>query len=161
MQVGRFLTRALVGGLFIGHGTQKLFGWFGGSGLDGTEQMMEQLELRPARRNAVIAGATEAVGGALLVAGLATPVAAAGLIGVMVTAVRKVHLPNGVWNANGGYEFNLVMIATLASIAERGPGKLSLDALCRMERHGKRYGLGAIAAGIAASTAAIEMGRRG
>ena len=95
MQLGRLIARTVIGSLFIGHGTQKLFGSFGGPGLQGTDGMMEALNMRPARRNSLAAGLTETTGGALLVAGLATPLAAAGLIGVMVTAIRKVHRPLG------------------------------------------------------------------
>ena len=65
MKIGRLLVRLVVGGLFIGHGTQKLFGWFDGPGPDGTEQMMYSLDMHPARHNALAAGATEAAGGAL------------------------------------------------------------------------------------------------
>ena len=95
MSIGRLAARTLIGGLFIGHGTKKLFGWFGGPGRAGTEAMMEFIEMRPAKVQALAAGATETAGGALLAAGLATPLASAALTGVMTTAIRKVHLPNG------------------------------------------------------------------
>jgi putative oxidoreductase len=160
MQIGRFLARLVIGALFIGHGTQKLFGSFGGPGLEGTSGMMESLDLRPARRNAVAAGAAEAGGGALLVAGLATPLACAALIGTMITAIRKVHLPNGPWAANGGYEYNVALIAALVALAEDGPGTLSLDAVLGMQRKGSAWGILALLLGAAASTAAIEAGRR-
>src|SRR3954469_11848996 len=91
MNIARLTARAVIGGLFVGHGTQKLLGWFGGPGLEGTAGMMESLELNPPRRNALAAGLTETVGGGLLVLGLATPLASAGLIGTMITAIRKVH----------------------------------------------------------------------
>jgi putative oxidoreductase len=93
MEIGRLAARAVIGGLFIGHGTQKLFGWFGGPGLSGTEQMMGALEMRPTKANAIAAGVSEAAGGTLLVLGAATPVAAASLIGTMATAIHKVHGP--------------------------------------------------------------------
>jgi putative oxidoreductase len=160
MSVGKLAARVVIGGLFVGHGTQKLKGWFGGPGLDGTEGMMGSLNMHPARRNAVAAGATEAVGGALLALGLATPVAAASLIGVMVTAIRKVHLPNGPWATNGGWEYNAVLIAALVVLAEQGPGKFSLDRALRLDRSGVAWGLGALALGAVASAATIEAGRR-
>ena len=69
MTFGIAILRAVVGGLFIGHGLQKLKGWFGGPGLEGTEQMMQSLEMEPARRNAVVAGAVETAGGAMVAAG--------------------------------------------------------------------------------------------
>jgi putative oxidoreductase len=160
MQLGRLIARGVIGSLFIGHGTQKLFGSFGGPGLEGTDGMMTALEMRPARRNSLAAGVTETAGGALLVAGLATPLAAAGLIGVMVTAIRKVHLANGPWAANGGWEYNAVLIAALAALAEDGPGDLSLDAVTGLERRGARWALLALGLGALASTATIELGRR-
>lgn len=161
MGFGRLIARAVIGGLFVGHGTQKLFGSFGGPGLDGAAGMMESLNLRPARRNALAAGVTETAGGALLAAGLATPAAAASLIGVMVTAIRTVHLKNGPWAANGGYEYNVVLITALLALVDGGPGKLSLDAWLGMDRTDSRWALGALALGAAASTATIELGRRG
>lgn len=161
MQIGRFLARAVIGSLFLGHGAQKLFGSFGGPGIEGTSGMMESLDLRPARRNAYAAGAAETGGGALLIAGLATPLACAALIGTMVTAIRKVHLPNGPWAANGGYEYNVALIAALAALAEDGPGNLSLDRLLGTERTGPAWGLVALVGGLAASFAVVELGRRG
>jgi putative oxidoreductase len=160
MSLVRLGARALIGGLFIGHGTQKLAGWFGGPGLAGTEGMMASLHMHPTRRNALAAGVTETAGGTLLALGLATPLASGALIGVMVTAIRKVHLPNGPWAANGGWEYNAMLIAALAVLAEQGPGAASLDHVLGVERSGVRWGLGALALGAAASTAAIEAGRR-
>ena len=124
MKFARMLLRLVVGALFVGHGTQKLFGWFGGHGLDATSQMFEAIGARPGRLNAVAASTTETAGGALLVLGLATPLAAAGLIATMLTAINRVHLKNGPWNTNGGYEFNLVLIAALLALveADEGPG---------------------------------------
>jgi len=161
MHIGRFLARAVIGALFIGHGTQKLFGSFGGPGIEGTTGMMESLDLRPARRNAYAAGVAEAGGGALLVAGLATPLACTALIATMVTAIRKVHLPNGPWAANGGYEYNVALVAALVALAEDGPGDLSLDHALGMERRGSAWGLVSLVAGLVGSTLAIEVGRRG
>ena len=160
MHVGRLGVRTVIGSLFIGHGTQKLFGWFDGPGPAGTEAMMESLRLRPVRRNAIAAGATEATGGLMLLAGLATPAAAAGLIGVMSTAIRTVHLPKGVWNSGGGYEYNLTLIAAMLALVETGPGDLSLDHLLKLEKRGPAWALAALAVGLAASTAVVTLGRR-
>jgi Predicted membrane protein len=160
MQLARFAARAVIGGLFFGHGTQKLMGWFGGPGLEGTDKMMDALQMHPPRRNALAAGVTEAGGGLLLATGLATPLAAASLTGVMVTAIRKVHAPKGVWNSNGGYEYNAVLIAAVATVAEAGPGKLSLDHALGIERKGTRWALGALAVGVASSFVTTELGRR-
>src|ERR671929_2173466 len=147
MSMGRLVARTVIGGLFIGHGTQKLFGWFGGPGRAGTEAMMEQINMRPAKVHALLAGTTETVGGSLLAAGLATPVAAAALTGVMTTAIRKVHWPNGPWAANGGWEYNVVLIAAITALVDTGPGDLSLDHLLGTERRGPGWALAALALG--------------
>jgi putative oxidoreductase len=160
MKLGRLIARILIGGLFVGHGTQKWFGWFGGPGLDGASQFMHSLGLRPARRNAVAASATEAVGGAMLIAGALTPLAAAALIGTMITAIRTVHLKNGPWAANGGYEYNLALIAVLLALVDGGPGELSVDGALGIHDTGTAWALAALAAGVAGSTLVIEAGRR-
>ncbi len=160
MTVARLAARAVIGGLFVGHGTQKLKGWFGGPGLDGTAGFMEVLGMRPAKQNALAAGLSETAGGALLAVGLATPVAAASLIGTMIVAIRKVHLSKGPWNANGGYEFNLVLIASIAALVESGPGPVSLDHLLGIEKKGYGWALAALATGAVASTVAIEAAKR-
>ncbi|QGG96650.1 DoxX family protein [Actinomarinicola tropica] len=160
MGLGRLFARIVIGGLFAAHGLQKLAGWFGGPGREGTEQMAEHLDLRPARANALLVGGVETAGGALVVAGAATPVAAAGLIGTMVTAIRKVHLANGPWATKGGYEFNLTLIAALVALAETGPGPLSVDRVLGTERRGPAWALGALAVGAAASSAVVAVGSR-
>jgi putative oxidoreductase len=161
MNIGRLAARVVIGSLFVGHGTQKLFGWFGGPGLEGTEQMMGALEMRPTRPNALAAGITETAGGALLVAGAATPLAASALIGTMATAIRKVHAPKGVWAAEGGWEYNAVLIAALTALIDSGPGDLSVDKAMGRDGWGPAWALGGLGVGIAASSAAIAMGRRG
>jgi putative oxidoreductase len=160
MSIGPLIVRVVVGSLFVGHGMQKLAGWFGGSGIEGTEKMMDKLDLQPSRSNAVASGATEAVCGGMLVAGLATPIAASGLVATMVTAVRTVHWRNGVWNSNRGWEYNAVLIASLFALVEAGPGAVSMDAARGRVRSGFGWAFGALAAGAAASTAVVELGRR-
>jgi len=122
--------------------------------------MMQSINMHPARRNSIAAGVTETAGGAMLAIGLATPLASAGLIGTMITAIRKVHLANGPWAANGGWEFNAVLIEALVALAEEGPGEVSVDRLLGHDRSGVAWGLGALALGAVVSTAAIEAGRR-
>lgn len=104
MKIARLLLRLSVGGFFVGHGTQKLFGWFGGHGLGATAAGFEQMGMRPGKANAIAAGAAEAGGGALLAAGLSTPLAGSLLTATMLTAIQKVHGKNGPWLSNGGYE---------------------------------------------------------
>ena len=161
MSIARLAARTVIGGLFIGHGTQKLLGWFGGPGPEGTEAMMESLQLRPGKTHALLAGTTETVAGSLLAVGLATPAAAAGLTGVMTTAIRKVHLPNGPWAANGGWEYNVVLIAAMTALVDTGPGDLSLDHLLGIERRGPGWALGALTLGVGTAAATMAIGRRG
>jgi putative oxidoreductase len=160
MHIGRLVARLVIGGLFVGHGTQKLFGWFGGPGLKGTEQMMGALEMRPTRANAIAAGVSETAGGALLIAGAATPAAASSLIGTMITAIRKVHQDKGVWNAEGGWEYNAVLIAGLVALIDAGPGEFSVDSALGREQWGPAWALAGLAVGAVASSAAIALGRR-
>ncbi len=133
MKIGRLLLRLTVGGFFFGHGTQKLFGWFGGNGLEATAQGFEHIGLRSGRRNAIAAGAAEAGGGALLATAVATPLAASVLTATMLTAIRTVHAKNGPWVTNGGYEYNVVLIAAVLALAEDGsrehPGRVATGAL--------------------------------
>lgn len=154
MKIGRLLLRLIVGSLFFGHGTQKLFGLFGGHGLDATANMFEGLGMRPGRRNAIAAGLAEAGGGAGIALGFATPLSAATLTSVMLTAINRVHLKNGPWVANGGYEYNAVLIAAVIALAEVGPGELSLDHALGTERSGPGWALFALAAGVAGAAGA-------
>jgi putative oxidoreductase len=156
MSVGRAILRAIVGVLFVGHGTQKLFGWFGGSGRDATAQMMEKLELRPPKAHALSAGAAEAAGGALLAAGLLTPVASTLLSGVMITAIRKVHWKNGAWNTSGGYEYNLVLLAALFALTADGPGSYSVDRRILPRLRGPKLAFAQLAAAFAGSELATS-----
>jgi putative oxidoreductase len=154
MKIGRLLLRLVVGGFFIGHGTQKLFGWFGGNGLQGTAEGFEQLGLKPGRVHASAAGAAETGGGALLILGLQTPLAAAAITATMLTAIKTVHLKNGPWVADGGYEYNAVVIAVVLALAELGPGPISLDALRGRERVGVGSAFAALAVGAAGALGA-------
>ena len=154
MKLGRLLLRVTVGGLFVGHGTQKLFGWFGGHGLDATANMFDSIGMRPGNRNAIAAGVAEAGGGAALAAGFATPLAAATLTSVMLTAINRVHLKNGPWLTNGGYEYNAVLIAAVLVLAEVGPGELSLDHALGQERSGPGWAVLALALGVAGAVGA-------
>ena len=143
MKLLRVLLRVLIGGLFVGHGTQKLFGWFGGHGLDGTSGFFESLGLRPGKPNAIAAGAAEAGGGALLVAGVGLPLAGAAITGTMTTAIRHVHGPKGPWTTEGGWEYNAVLIAATLAVVE--------------DYCGLGWALGAGAAGAAGSLAISQL----
>jgi putative oxidoreductase len=150
MKIGRLLLRFALGGFFVGHGTQKLFGWFGGHGLEGTGQFFETLGMRPGKRNALAAGAAEAGGGAMMVLGLAVPLAAAMLTATMLTAINRVHLKNGPWLTDGGYEYNVVLIAAALTLAEVGPGEPALGG----NWDGPSAALAALVLGIAGAAGA-------
>jgi putative oxidoreductase len=156
--LGRLLIRVTVGSIFVEHGTQKLFGWFGGHGPEGTGQFFESIGLRPGRRQAITAGVAETAGGALLALGLATPAAAAALGSVMVTALRTAVWRDGIKAGTGGYE--LLLLANAVAVADLGPGRLSLDALLGQERRGVRWGAVALGGALVGSAIAIESGRR-
>ena len=160
MKLGTLLVRLLVGGLFVGHGTQKLFGWFGGHGRAGTAGFFESIGLGPGDRNAVAAGASEAAGGAMLAAGLATPLAASLISGPMITAIRSVHAPNGPWVTNSGWEYNAVLLAAVFAVADTGPGTVSLDHALGIERSGPGWALLQLAAAAAGSAAVLSAGKK-
>jgi putative oxidoreductase len=151
MDLGRTALRFVLGPLFVGHGTQKLFGWFGGHGLEGTGAFFEQLGLRPGKRQAASAGAAEAVGGVLLTLGALTPVAAGLITGTMITAIRKVHAPKGPWVTDGGYEYNLTVIAAMLALTEAGPGRPSVDEAVFPQLKGNGWALAQFAGSAAAT----------
>ena len=148
MKIGMAVLRLVIGLLFVGHGMQKLAGWFGGGGVEGTAQGFEAMGIKPGRDNAVAAGVSEAGGGALLAAGLATPLAATMISGAMGSAVYHVHGNNGPWVSKGGWEYNVVLIAAVFAVAAAGPGELSLDHALGTERSGPAVALAAIGAGL-------------
>jgi putative oxidoreductase len=151
MGLGTLAVRGTLGPLFVGHGTQKLFGWFDGHGLEATAGGFESMGLRPGKRHAIAAGAGEALGGALLTLGAFTPLAASLITGSMTTAIRRVHTPNGPWVTKGGWEYNAVIIATMAAVAEHGPGPLSVDGRLMPRLKGPAFAALAIGAGVAGS----------
>ncbi len=131
MQValGLLLLRLTFGLIFFAHGAQKLFGIFGGHGLQGTTKMVEMLGLRPAKWWAIAAAVGETLGGVLMALGLLTPLAALLIAATMLVAMLRVHAPKGFWNSQGGYEYNLVLFVLAIAFALIGAGTYSLDAL--------------------------------
>ncbi|MFF9065604.1 DoxX family protein [Streptomyces sp. NPDC014891] len=124
--LGLLVLRVGTGAVLAAHGTQKLFGWFGGGGIDGTTKAMEAMGFHPARESAVAAGLGEAGGGALLALGLATPAAGAAAAGAMTGAVA-VHAPAGFFAQGGGYEYPAFLGFVAAAIGVTGAGRYSLD----------------------------------
>jgi putative oxidoreductase len=161
MEEGLLILRIVVGALFIGHGAQKLFGIWGGHGLEGTARFFEGIGLRPGRFHATAAGFNEFAGGALLLLGLFTPLAAVLLIATMTAAVVTVHGPKGPWSSDGGYEYNLVLAAVAFAVTAIGPGTLSLDNALGLDDGGIGWALGALALGVAGGIGAVVWGRMG
>ena len=126
MNTGLLILRIVVGLLLVGHGSQKLFGTFGGPGIAGTGGWFESVGFRPGKSMAVVAGLSELVGGLLIAAGLLTPLASAIVIGTLLVAT-SVHLPSGLWATNGGFEMPLLYITAAVALAFTGPGAWSLD----------------------------------
>jgi putative oxidoreductase len=159
MDLALLVLRLVVGLLFAAHGAQKLFGAFGGGGLDGTADMFDNIGLRPGWLHARAAGTAEFLGGALLALGLFTPFAAAALIAVMTAAVVTVHAPNGIWNTNQGYEFNLVLAAAVFALSGVGAGSWSLDSAFGLGLHGAAWAIGALVVGVIGGAGSVLAGR--
>ncbi|MCQ4081445.1 DoxX family protein [Streptomyces sp. RB6PN25] len=126
--VGLLALRLAAGSLLFAHGTQKLFGWFGGAGPQGTGAAMEQMGYKPGVPSAVAAGLGETCGGTLLALGLATPAGGAAAAGVMAGATAF-HAPNGPFASNGGFELPVLAGSVAVGLGLTGPGRLSLDHL--------------------------------
>lgn len=148
MSVGLLILRLVVGLSLAAHGAQKLLGWFGGYGLTGTGQFLEQLGFRPGRAYAAQAGLAEVLGGLFLAAGFLTPGAGAAIVAVMVVAAVSVHVKNGFFAQSGGYEYTLVLGGAALALAFTGPGALSVDQALGISWSGERWGLAALAAGL-------------
>ena len=137
MDTGLLIARMVLGLLMAAHGTQKLFGWFGGYGLAGTGGFFEQLGFRPGRFFAAAAGTTEVVGGLLVAAGLLGPLGPALILSVMVVAIVTVHWPHGLFAQNNGIETPLLYAVGAVALALTGPGAYSLDGLLRLSWSGE------------------------
>lgn len=128
VSIGLLLARLVVGLLMAAHGTQKLFGWFGGYGLTSTGEFMVQLGFRPGRAFAALASVTEIAGGLLIALGFLGPVGPALMISVMIVAAITVHWPNGLFAATNGIEVPLLYSTAGFALALTGFGAYSLDA---------------------------------
>jgi len=126
---GITVLRILVGIIFMAHGSQKLFGMFGGYGLEGTGQYMASLGLNPGYLMALLSGSAEFFGGLALFLGLLVRPAAVVLIVMLVIAILSVHIHNGLFMANNGYEFGLALLGAAVAVLFEGAGRVSLDRL--------------------------------
>lgn len=157
MAVGILILRLALGCTMAAHGVQKLFGWLGGQGLEGTGKFFASLGLRPGTRHALVAGCSELVGGALVAAGLLTPLGVAAIVGVMVAAIAFVHQRHGFFAQAGGVEYPLLLALAAVAVGYAGPGTYSLDHLIGWTLSGAAWGSGAVGLGLfAAATVAVR-----
>lgn len=148
MGIGLLVLRLVIGLTMVGHGTQKLFGWFGGHGLSATGDTFHGLGYRPGKAFALTAGVTEAAGGLMLAVGLLTPLAGAAVVGTMVNAVLAVHLRNGFWAQNEGVEYPIALMGVGVAVAFTGAGTYSLDHAFGWALQGGGWGIFGVAFGV-------------
>lgn len=149
--VARVVLRAVIGGTMIAHGLRH------GRTLDGTSGWFGSIGFRRPRAQAVASAVVEVGAGAALVAGAATPVAAAAVVGTMGVAARSVHLPNGFFVVNEGYEFVLNLGAASVALAAIGPGRLSVDRALGLDLRLSGPQRATIAAGLGLAAAAAQL----
>lgn len=160
MDTGLLILRVVLGLLLVGHGSQKLFGLFGGHGPQGTGGFFHSIGFRPGRPMALVAGVSEAGAGLLLALGFVTPVAAAAIVGTLFVA-SSVHWKNGLWGQNGGFELALVYAVAAVALAFTGPGGFSLDNLVGLDHfNGPGWGVLAAALGLAAGFVVVSRARK-
>lgn len=148
MNIGLLILRIALGATLAAHGSQKLFGAFGGHGVAGTGGFFESIGFKPGRPLALLAGLAETVGGIALAFGLLTPFAAAILLSTMLVAIT-VHVDKGFFAQAGGYEYPLILAAAVVALAFTGPGAISLDATLGLSFAGEKWGFIAVALGLA------------
>ena len=129
VSIGLLLLRLVVGLAIAAHGSQKLFGWFGGHGLAGTGGFFEMIGFKPGRLFALLAGTTEIVSGLLIAAGFLGPIGPALMLSVMIVAAVSVHLKNGFFAQSGGIEVPVLFAVAAIALAFTGFGQFSIDAL--------------------------------
>ncbi len=127
MDIGLLILQVVIGLLMMAHGAQKLFGWFGGRGLNATADWLANMGLRAPRFWALLAGLAELGGGLLFALGLFHPIGPLAIIAVMIAAIALVHWPRGLWISNGGSEYALVMAVVAAVMGLWEPGAYTLD----------------------------------
>ncbi|GAC1642849.1 MAG: DoxX family protein [Chloroflexota bacterium] len=132
VDVGLLLLRVTLGTLLMGHGTQKLFGWFSGPGFRGTSGFLESLNMRPGQFWAGMAGLSEAGGGLMSVLGFLNPLGPIGVISAMIMATLKAHWGKPIWASSGGAELAITNLAAASAVALAGPGRYSVDGLLKL-----------------------------
>jgi putative oxidoreductase len=162
MSYGLLLLRLVLGLTMAAHGSQKLFGWWGGPGLRGMHGWLNSMRFRGGWLPVLLIVTAELGGGIALALGLLTPLAALGVVTAMMVAVWTVHKAKGFWNGNGGYEFNLLIVAAGAALAGTGPGRFSLDRAFGWDDNlsGVWWGVGVLAAGVVITFVLLTLGRQ-
>jgi putative oxidoreductase len=162
MSYGILFLRVVLGLIMASHGAQKLFGWWGGPGLQGVNGWLTSMRFRGGWLPVLLLVTGEFGGGLLLALGLGTPFAAAAVVGVMVVAIATTHWRNGFWNGARGYEFNLLILTAAAALAAIGPGRFSFDREFGWADNlsGVWWGVGALGAGAFAALVILTVGRR-
>jgi putative oxidoreductase len=148
MNIGLLLLRVALGATLAAHGSQKLFGTFGGHGIAGTGGFFDSIGFKPGRPLALLAGLAEMIGGVALALGLLTPFAAAVILSTMLVAIM-VHADKGFFAQSGGYEYPLILGVGVIALAFTGPGAISLDAALGLTFLGHKAGFFAVALGLA------------
>jgi putative oxidoreductase len=159
MEAGLLLIHLIIGATLAAHGSQKLFGWLGGYGIEGTGGYLESFGLRHGSLMALAAGSSELVGGLLFAAGFLTPLAAALIAGTMLVAARTDHAGKGFWIYNGGNEYVVTVTAVVIGLAFNGAGAWSLDAALDLNLDGVAWGLGALAAAAIGAGGVLTLSR--
>lgn len=154
--LGLLLLRLALAALLAGHACQKLFGWFRGRGIRGTAPLFEADGLRPGTVMVAVAGLSELGAAGLLTIGLATPLAAAMVVGAMTVAISTLW-PKGVWAHLGGYEVPLVYALLALGLAVTGPGGWAVDALLPFAAHGPAWAAGALVVGVLAASPLVAI----
>lgn len=126
MDIGLLIVRLVIGLMFVGHGAQKMFGWFGGYGLKGTGGWLESIGVKPGVLMAFMVALFEIVGGLSFALGLWLPVGAALIVITMIGGIVTVHGKNGLWATANGYEYNVVLIAIAVGVALIGAGEYAV-----------------------------------
>jgi putative oxidoreductase len=162
MASGLLLLRIVLGLTMAGHGAQKLFGWWGGPGLRGIYGWLASFRMRGGWVPVAMLVSAEFGGGIALALGFLTPFAALGIVTAMMVAIATVHWSKGFWAGNGGFEFNLLIIAGATALAAIGPGRFSLDHALGWDDNlsGAWWGVGVLAAGALISFLLLTVGRQ-
>jgi putative oxidoreductase len=154
------VLRVVTGATMAGHGIQKLSHALGGHGPEGTAKAFEGMGFTPGRPFGMAAGMAETAGGSMMALGLGVPLACSMVTGVMAGAIGKVHYKNGFWVTDGGFEYNLHILAATFAVAGAGGGALTLDGLRRKKHRGFGWAVAQLAVGAGAAAAALTIAER-